>query len=1533
MKANLSKISGAMELALRPILQDLGVQIQILENESSHQAVVHFFCLDGSSDKATSVELALHSKNNTTTINILIVNGASAIAQAKQLVLSANWILTAWPVSPDWLGLMLKQAGQQVIHPIVQSDDKKALIDASHQSEIAKRLAFALNASGLFEFEYDLASGIRFPGSREALVIDHSPDNFSAALAVVHPDDRPRLNEAYQLCVSTGCRFKIEIRALLRGESYRWIRSEGAVVDRSDRHPGRLIGVSWDIHNERDAKELAEQAKQRLDLAMRTAGMLSWQWDVRTSRRRLLSHDFDFLATTGAGDIFLDDLIHPDDLRNDLIRFEHALTHAQRYLSEVRIHLAGQPIRWLQLSGDPKLSATGEVIEMSGLGLDVTERHTMNEDLLDARALLFDSLEAGRMYCWEWNLVDNSRRTIGPSRSILGTTSTSMDAAQAMVHPEDIMLDEELLAIAIENNTPYQNEFRIIRPDGEIRWIQSQGNPIADIDGKVSRLSGVAVDVTERRQAELQLEGARKTIDLAFDAAKLNPWHFDLLGNDHSSGPRVAELFGEPIDSIEHFQSMIVAEDRGLFLALRDHDFLVSGNAIHIEFRVRLADGTVRWIACHAKGVCDVNGVPVQLVGVSYDVSEARHAQEKLARSLTQLERVQSATNVMLWDWSRTSGARCYQTGGLELSGAELPKIHPEDRRRVLRRLLKCSATGETFDEEFRLDNGTAEYSWVTMQGGRTSLQSKNAPAILSGVMIDISSRKRAAKLLMVAEEQLRRALDAAKMVCWEWRVEELSQSGTPILDYTPNITASTARAGGEVHPDDRKHHRQNIRDALLGRTKDYRCEFRMLRPDGTVTWLLSIGSCLRDTDGLVIGLVGVAIDITAQKNMEQALQESREWQRMAVAAGELNLWRVDIATGVRQGGALDQRLFGFSPSELGQVENMIHKDDRERVDLAWNMSINNDAPYDLDYRIVLPDNTVRWLRVRGKCIRDSSNKQPEMVGATMDITDQVFAELELRQALQAARAASEAKSAFLSSVSHELRTPLNGVIGFSELLMSTELDSTQHSHVHALNSSAHQLYGLINDVLDFSRIEAGEMSIEQTPFDLLECLEASMDMVASIADDKGLCLLMTYLGDAHRPVIGDPMRIRQIAANLLSNATKFTEKGMVSLELETNIANERLSLTLRVRDTGVGMSTAVLSKLFQPFRQGDVSTTRQFGGTGLGLSISKRLVDLMQGSIDVSSVPGEGSCFEVKINLALAASDREKPSQFTDKRIGISLHPTAMQTGLIKQIKEFGADAEFIEPGALLHRLNLGDPMDAIIVGLPMLDALAKVTHWPKRYDGIAVPVIVLVGIDQPLRPWLGAHGEKYLPIVRTIKPRQLYRALSELIKTDDWQSIANDLMPAPAVSCNIEDKFQNANIRILLAEDNEINQTLLLLQLESLGLTAMLANNGQEVLEALKTQSYDIILMDVEMPLMDGMEAASRIRNDAAFENGSPYIIAITAHVLGDSRGRFLASGMDDFISKPVIMDSLSTALERAWEIIKIRRQEQTQEQEQAQ
>jgi two-component system, sensor histidine kinase and response regulator len=711
------------------------------------------------------------------------------------------------------------------------------------------------------------------------------------------------------------------------------------------------------------------------------------------------------------------------------------------------------------------------------------------------------------------------------------------------------------------------------------------------------------------------------------------------------------------------------------------------------------------------------------------------------------------------------------------------------------------------------------------------------------------------------------------------------------------------------VHPLDQARHRAAIASALSDDGADYRCEFRVVNADGSLRWLLSLGKRVIAPGGRILGLTGVAIDISDQKELEAALEESREWQRTAAAAGELNLWRVDLDTGTRYGGDLDNRLFGFEPGNVGDVEQMIHPEDRARVDAAWRESIDSGVAYDLDYRIVLPDATLRWLRVRGERVLDHRGGNLQMVGATMDITDDIRAEIELTSALAAARQASEAKSAFVASISHEIRTPLNAVIGFSGLLTGSGLEGTQLSHLHAVHSSAQQLLALVNDVLDFSRIEAGELTLEQTAFSLLDCLEGAMDMIAPVADQKGLCLFMTSAGIAHRKVVGDPTRLRQVALNLLSNAAKFTDAGVVAMSLECRDLGDALAIVLRVRDTGIGMTPAVIARLFQPFQQGDVSTTRHFGGTGLGLSISRRLLDLMAATIEVQSSPGEGSCFDVAMTLPFAAAAAGDPLWLGPLRVGVAVQSSAMRSGLRTQLDAFGVSMFDIAPSELVAgRGASGEPLDALVIGEPLLDTLGATAVWPPSHSGKPIPILVLVGIDRPLKTWTGPSGEIFIPLSRAFKPRALHRALlAAVTKAPATAAVAI----APAETASPPDL---GTLRVLVVEDNEINQSLLLLQLESLGVAAMVASGGEEALTMLSRDRFDIVFMDVEMPGMDGMEATARIRADPRQSQHRPYIVATTAHVISGSRERFLAAGMDDFISKPIMMDKLRDALLRA-------------------
>jgi signal transduction histidine kinase/ActR/RegA family two-component response regulator len=1425
---------------------------------------------------------------------VLLLPDAAAAVQARALAIPPTWLVLPWPMPDEVLDFSLRRALGAATAPHGDADEHAPM-----------SLAAALGDAGLFDFEYDLASGLRRPRARDAAILGGSPADFAAMLDLMHPGDRARIEAAFAHTRLTGERFHVELRIKLASGAYRWMRSEGTVVSRTADHPGRLLGVSWDIQDEREAKDLARAARQRLDDAMAAAGMLSWEWSRQHGRRVIVGNG---LRATGVEALdasgTLDDLIVAEDRAEDLARFDTAIATGGRYRSTVRVRDAGPEPVWLQLSGEPRSDASGTVVAMSGLGLDVTRRRVMDEELADARALLLESLEAGRMYCWEWNLRDGSRRTIGPSREILGTAPGSGTEAMALIHPDDAATDRYLLETAIARGQPYQNEFRILRPDGEVRWVFSRCNPIVGPDGVVERVSGVAVDVSERRRAEDHLLDAHHRLDIALEAARLNPWSLHLATNQSSGGPRDAELFGEEITSVAHLRSFVLADDLPLLDGLRDPAFLASGQSRRVEFRIRRRDGQLRWLASHAQATLDNHGRPVQLVGVSYDISEAREAQDKLSRSLTQFDRVQTATNVVLWEWDRRRGARYLQSGGVEISGADLPAIHPDDVRRLARRVLAAARCNEGFEQEIRLRLPTGQYAWVSVQGRRTGLESDGGGR-LSGVLVDITSRKQVTERLVAAEERLRRALDAANMMCWDWFATPDARSGAPVLDYSPTT------AGGIVHPLDQPRHRQAIASALSGASADYRCEFRVLLDDGSIRWLLSIGRRLTDASGRVAGLTGVAIDVSEQKELEAALEESREWQRTAAAAGELNLWRVDIDTGIRHGGDLDARVFGFAPGNVQQVEQMIHPDDRERVDVAWRTSIERGGAYGVDYRIVMPDASLRWLRVRGERVADHRTGNLQMVGATMDISDQVRAEVELKSALAAARQASEAKSAFLASISHEIRTPLNAVIGFSGLLSASGLDGTQLSHLHAIHASAQQLLALVNDVLDFSRIEAGELTLESTAFLLHDCLEGALDMIAPIADDKGLCLFMTSTGVANRKVVGDPTRLRQVVLNLLSNAAKFTDQGEVSLSLETRERGEDLEVVVSVRDTGIGMSPAVIARLFQPFRQGDVSTTRQFGGTGLGLSITRRLLDMMAATIRVESRLGEGSCFEVALTLPFAEPMASEPLALGALRVGVAVRSPAMRSGLHRQLRAFGASVEDIDASDLsFFRTPDAASLSALVVDEPLLDTIRDTAAGPRSPRDEPVPTVVLVGIDRPLRAWVGPSGERFLPLSRAIKPRALQRALAAAV---DAPSLAAQPPSAPeAMPLSLSDRLDG--LSVLVVEDNEINQSLLLLQLESLGTSAMLASGGAEAIGMLAAGRFDIVLMDVEMPGMDGIETTAQLRGDQRFAQRPPYIIATTAHVIRGSRERFLAAGMDDFISKPIMMDKLRDALLRA-------------------
>lgn len=806
-------------------------------------------------------------------------------------------------------------------------------------------------------------------------------------------------------------------------------------------------------------------------------------------------------------------------------------------------------------------------------------------------------------------------------------------------------------------------------------------------------------------------------------------------------------------------------------------------------------------------------------------------------------------------------------------------------------------------------------YGLRTFCEAERDLQQLNRQLFETNAMLDQTVEERTAEL-RATKERFELAVRGSTDGLWDWNILTNEVFYSPRMkeligysdDEFPNVFVSFE---SRLHPDDHDWVLREIK-AHLHQCQPYDVEYRLQTKSGEYRWFRARGQAIWNEAGQPLRMAGSITDVTEQYQL-------RERFRLAVEASPAALLMVHQDGRILMANARGLTMFGYTDAELvGQrIEVLVpmqfragHLAHRNRF---FETPTQRAMGAELDLLGVRKDGTEFPVKI-GLSPVDTAEGQAVICGV-IDITDQKKTMEAMRQAKEAAESASRAKSSFLANMSHEIRTPMNGIIGMAQLLAQTELRSHQRDYLATMDESAHILLRLLNDILDFSKIEAGKLELECVDFRISECVARASQMMVLRAAEKGLEIACRVAPEIPNHLRGDSGRVQQVLVNLLGNAVKFTEAGEIFVNVNAeSITSEKVRLHISVSDTGIGIPADKVEQIFHPFEQAESSTTRRFGGTGLGLAISRQLVEMMHGRIWIDSEVGRGSTFHFTAEFGIAADQhRHAPAEleslhelpvlvvddnFTNRRI------------LSELLQHWHMQPVLADSAAAAHRALQTAEASQHPIRLILLDH-----HMPGE-DGIQFaeslrgtrgqcPIIMISSGSTPIDVDL---AEKYGIGRFMTKPVIASELLNEVLRQFGRFKTAKLPQPPSATP-----SIQVQPRRVLLVEDNEINRRVAVGMMRSRGHQVVIAENGREAVNVLADQEFDVVLMDMQMPVMDGYEATAEIRNREHHTGGHIPIVAMTAEALKGDRERCLSAGMDDYVSKPIIPADMYRVIER--------------------
>jgi len=1310
--------------------------------------------------------------------------------------------------------------------------------------------------------------------------------------------------------------------------SLAWVETRGRRIAQT----GEIVLVCRDLTESFQFRDRLLEKEEMLEAAGELAKIGGWTYNVESGQITWTTRTYHIKEVPLDYEITFERAMsfYPEPDRTRLIEaVQLALQTGKAYDLELNFVSAKGTKRIVRAIGQAALRK-GKVVRLSGTILDVTEQKRTQDALEKQRDLLNQTQQIGRIGGWEVHVQTGLIEWTDEVFRIHGLpvgTPPSNEEAFAYYHPDDQPLLSERFRRCAEALIPFDESVRFRTARNEELWLRVTGKATFE-EHKGLVIRGIMQDITSDIHIRKKLEKAYGMLALSQELTSIGSYEADMISERYTVSDNFIRTFGlnpKPSYTFEEIRGLVHPDD--VERVTREfEEGIKKGGEIRQHLRCIRPDGKILHVVNVIRIRKDEHGVPVRFDGAMQDVTDQTLVRLELEKTYEHLTTAQAMARLGSFELDFKTMEYKLSATYREIFGLDPEAhynyeeihalVHPDDIQGVTEYYQSVIAEQGDFRHELRFIKPNGEEVYVYDQSVIT-YDENGIPVSMIGYLQDITERKRNLLKIQENEERLRLLTENMDEVFWL-----RSADNTEILYINPAYEKVWGHSVEElykdpssffkaIHPDDLGRISQAAE--VYAKTGFYNQEHRIRRPDGTVRWIWARQQAIRDESGQILSHTGIATDITDRKEdreqiaMLQSVVERGKDSILITRAEPL-----DMESGGPEIIYVNEaftEMTGYTAAEvIGKTPRILQGKETNRAKLdRVKKALKNWETIETELVNYKKDGSKFWVNFIVTPIANEKGQYTHWVSIQRDITRRKEQEFEIIEAKDQAERASQAKTEFLSTMSHEIRTPLNAVIGMTGMLQDTHLDAEQEGYVRIIRQGGENLLSVINNILDFNKIEGGHTELEKEFFPLLLPIEETLEMLAGNAHRKGLELIfLPHLG-IPKEVKGDITRLRQVLVNLISNAIKFTEAGHVCLELgiEMSTASEReMLLNFKVSDTGVGIPKDKLHRLFKSFSQVDASIRRKHGGSGLGLAISQKLVELHGGQISVESQEGKGSTFSFSWKVEMHPDYTSALNLYIGGLGLVILDPAkgahAFYQGM-GYIMDFGPKIFSDYPSFKAHLAN-----NLAKTRFLMVEASAKNEAGEPAWKEIRqlYPQLPLIWVGKGT---LSAEDkEKCAGMLQ--KPLRMQEYMDEIRRVE---STSKDAVPQTAAPKPAKETIDLSAFKILLVEDNPINLRVATRILGKFRARVETAQNGQEAVDFMKMGRFDLVLMDMQMPVMDGVTATKHIRKMSDIEQ--PLIVAMTANVMQEDRDACLNAGMNDFITKPIKVDVLRKYLQK--------------------